>query len=316
MLNLTQCAELALKDCLDLKKGEKFLVITDEPMKNIGEAFFKAGKELGAEAILMEIIPRNVNGEEPPEPVAKAWLEADVYVAPTSKSLTHTRARKNAVKNGARGATLPGATEEMLKRCLPVNYKEMQERSDILCKILTEGKHVRITTALGTDLSFSLETREGQPDTGIYNKSGESGNLPAGEAFIAPLEGTANGKLVVDGAMVGVVKNPITLIFKDGFAEEITGKEEADILNEMVNKVGKNARNCAEFGIGLNTAAEFTGNVLEDEKIFGTIHIAIGNNAHFGGKVDVPIHLDGIVSKPTVYIDGKVIIQDGKHLIY
>jgi aminopeptidase len=313
--NLKKSAEIALKDCLNLQKGETFLVITDENLRDIGRAFFETGKEMGAEALLLEMIPRKINGEEPPLPVAEIWKNVDVFVAPALKSLTHTNARKNAVKAGARGATLPGITTDMMLRCIPVDYGKMKERVEKLTDILTRGNEVHITTQLGTDLKFSMQGRNGETDTGIYRNRGEFGNLPAGEAYIAPLEGTANGVLYIDGAMLGIVKEPIKIVFKDGYAVEISGSEQADQLSKMADEVGPDARNCAEFGIGTNEAATVTGNVLEDEKIFGTIHIAIGNNAHFGGKVNVPFHMDGIVSKPTVVIDGKIIIRDGEHLV-
>jgi leucyl aminopeptidase (aminopeptidase T) len=238
-----------------------------------------------------------------------------VFVCPTSKSLTHTRARENATKAGARGATLPGVTMEMMLRCIPVDYQKMAQRSDKLCEVLTRGRKVHITTPLGTDLRFSIDGRAGAPDTGIYREAGHFGNLPAGEAYIAPIEGTANGVLYVDGAMVGICKEPIRIVFKDGYAVEVDGDEQARRLVKMIEEVGHDARNCAEFGIGINEAAIVTGNVLEDEKILGTIHIAIGNNAHFGGIVDVPFHHDGIVFKPTVDIDGTIIIRDGNHLL-
>jgi aminopeptidase len=313
--DLKKSAEIALRDCLNLQKGETFLVITDENLRDIGSAFFETGKEMGAEAILLEMKSRKINGEEPPAPVAEIWKNVDVFVAPASKSLTHTNARQNAVKAGARGATLPGISGDMMLRCIPVNYEKMQKRVEKLAGILTDGDEVHITTEPGTDLKFSIKGRKGETDTGIYRNRGEFGNLPAGEAYIAPLEGTANGTLVVDGAMIGIVEEPIKIVFKDGYAVEITGGEQAEQLRAMVEEVGLDARNCAEFGIGANEAAVVTGNVLEDEKIFGTIHIAIGNNAHFGGKVNVPFHMDGIVFKPTVVIDGKTIIRDGEHLV-
>lgn len=313
--DLLKSARIALKDCLDLKKEEIFLVIFDEPKRKIAQAFFQTGKEMGAETLAIEIIPRRINGEEPPMPLAEMWKLCQVYVAPTSKSLTHTTARRNAVEGGARGATLPDATADMLKRCLPVDYKKMSERCDKLVDILTEGKEVHITTALGTDLKFSLEGRKGEPDKGIYNKPCMSGNLPAGEAFTAPLEGTSNGIMVVDGAMLGVMKTPITFQIKDGYVTEITGGQEAEQLKKLIDEVGYEARNIAEFGIGLNENAIFTGNVLEDEKIFKTIHIALGNNYHFGGKIDVPFHMDGIIKMPTVVIDGKMIMKEGEHLV-
>jgi leucyl aminopeptidase (aminopeptidase T) len=313
---LKHSASIALRDCLALKAGETFLVITDEAKREIGYAFFEVGKEMGAEVVLMEMLPRHVNGEEPPEVVAKAWLAADVFVCPTSKSLTHTRARENAVKLGARGATLPDVNAEMMKRCIPVDYHKMEARCAKLVEALNNGKHVRVTTDLGTDIQFSIEGRNGAPDTGIYNQPGTFGNLPAGEAYIAPLEYTAEGTIVVDGAMMtGIVDKPITLKVEKGFVTEITGGESAKALLKEVEAIGHNARNIAEFGIGINENAIFTGNVLEDEKIDNTIHLAIGNNAHFGGVIDVPFHQDGIITKPTVYIDGNIVIKEGVHLL-
>jgi leucyl aminopeptidase (aminopeptidase T) len=313
--DLNTSARIALQECLNLKPGEKFLVVTDEHLRKIGYSFFEMGREIGAESIIVEMIPRQISGEEPPLPIAEMWKHVDVFVCPTSKSLTHTSARRNAVSLGARGATLPGVTEEMMMRCIPVNYTEMKKRVDTLVDVMTKGNNVHITTPAGTDLKLSLGGRQGLHDTGLYREKGESGNLPAGEAFIAPMEGTANGILIVDGAMIGVVKDPIKIVFKDGYAVEITGGKEAEELNKLVNQVGKEARNCAEFGVGVNEAAIVTGNVLEDEKIFGTIHIAIGSNFAFGGKVNVPFHMDGIVFKPTVNIDGNIIIKDGQHLL-
>jgi len=312
---LRNSAKIALRDCLTLKPGEKFVVITDEHKREIAHAFFEIGMEMGAEAVLMEMIPRKIHGEEPPDSIYRAWLFSDVFVCPTSKSLTHTRARENAVKAGARGATLPNVTTEMMNRCIPVDYKKMEERCNKLCDILTKGKKVHITTKLGTDLTFSLDGRKGEPDTGIYNIPGTFGNLPAGEAYIAPLEGTANGVFIIDGAMIGVMDQPIKIKVENGFATDITGGKEAEELIDLIKEVGNDARNIAEFGIGLNENAIFTGNVLEDEKIYNTIHIALGNNAHFGGVVDVPFHMDGIIKEPTVEIDGNVIIRDGIHLI-
>jgi len=306
----------ALEDCLGLKPGEMLLIITDKEKYNIGNQFRKAGERLGAVTMLVETPVSGRDGAEPPANIANVWKKCDVFVAPTTFSLSHTKARKEANKAGARGATLPGITEDMLTRTLDIDYTAMTKEIDKLCGILDQGKDVKITAPGGTNLTFSIEGRRGLPDTGIYNKSGEFGNLPGGEAFIAPLEGTANGTLVVDGSMgKGLVDEPVRITIKDGLAVKFEGGKSAKEIEKIFAEQTKNnpqATNVAEFGIGTNPAARIGGDVLEDEKVKGTIHIALGNNANFGGKVDVPVHMDGIVKTPTFWVDGRKVMKDGK----
>jgi leucyl aminopeptidase (aminopeptidase T) len=225
----------------------------------------------------------------------------------TSQSLSHTKARHEANKNGARTASMPLVTEDMLMRTLAIDYIKVKEVCDKYAEILSKGSRVKITSPAGTDLSFSIENREGQSDGGIFHEKGIFGNLPAGEAFIAPVEGTAEGKLVIDGSMaaVGLVDEPIIINVKNGSAVEISGGESAEKLNKIMDKYGEKARNIAELGIGLNPAAELTGFILEDEKIAGSCHIALGDNSTFGGTVSVDSHLDGVILNPTLFVDGK-----------
>ncbi len=152
----------------------------------------------------------------------------------------------------------------------------------------------------------------------MYHKKGESGNLPTGETYNAPIEGTTNGIFVVDGSMAGlglIGDVNIKIEVKDGFAVKITGGRPAKKLNDMLDAVGKGARNIAEFGIGTNDSAKLSGILLEDEKVMGTVHLALGNNITMGGTFNVPIHLDGIIKKPTVYLDDKLLMKSGKLLI-
>jgi len=317
MDDLIEAARIALTDCAGVKKGENVVVVVDEPLRQIGKAFWEAARDLGTDAILCEIIPRSTNGEEPPTAVAALLSACDVFMIPTSKSLTHTDARRQACANGARGATLPNIAIDTMKRTLRADYKQIEARTKQVAAAIRGAKEARLTTELGTDITMSLEGRECKEDTGIVTQPGSFTNLPAGEAYLAPVEGTAKGTIVADGscAGVGVLKQPITIKVVDGFATEITGGEEAEALTELVDRFSKDARNIAELGIGTNDKAILCGNVLEDEKVMGTVHIALGDNISMGGKVSVPSHLDLIIKKPTLIIDGKEIIKDGKPLI-
>jgi len=310
---LYKACEIALKQCLGVREGESVLIIADEPERKIGYHLWMKAKELNTEAVYIEIVPRKMHGEEPPKLVAEAIKTADVVIAPTSKSITHTLAKKEACERRTRVATLPGITEEIFIRTMSADYEEILALTNKIADILDNGDTVHITTNLGTDLEFSIKGRKARRSTGIYRKPGECGNLPGAEAYIAPVEGTANGVAVIDGSMagIGILTRPIKLTIRDGFVEKIEGGEEAKKLEGILSKYGKEARNIAEFGIGTNPKAKISGNILEDEKVFGTIHIALGNNYDFGGKVKAPIHLDGIIKEPTVLIDGEYLFGGG-----
>ena len=314
---MKESARIVVEDCLGVKKSEEVLIIVDEKSRQIGDALFDAAKGLGAEAVLVEMVEREAHGSEPPRLVAEAMKNTDVVIAPTSKSLTHTQARVEATKSGVRIASMPTITEEMMSRTMSADYIKIKERSLKFRDLLSQGNEVRLTTPAGTDLTLSIAGREAMADTGILDEKGAFGNLPAGEACLAPVEGKTSGVAVVDGSIagVGVVKTPIRMVVKDGYVTEITGGDEAKALSELLKDKGKEAKNIAELGIGTNDKATPSGSPLEDEKVMGTVHVAIGDNITFGGKVKAPVHLDGIMKNPTLVIDGKTVIKDGKHLV-
>lgn len=314
---LLRAAEAALTRCLRVRAGESVLVVTDEPLRSIGLHLWLKARDLGADAVYVEIIPRKVHGEEPPKPIAEAMKASDVVIAPTSKSITHTVARKEAAERGARVATMPGITEEIFIRTMSVDYELVQRLTNVVADVLDEGREVRVVTGLGTDLTFSIEGRRARRSTGVLVNPGDWGNLPSGEAYVAPVEGTANGVVVVDGSVagIGLLTQPIRIVFRDGVATRIEGGPEAIKLNELLLRYGDEARNLGEFGVGTNPGARVSGVVLEDEKVLGTIHIALGSNFDFGGRVKAPVHLDGVVMKPSVYVDGRLVMREGTLLI-
>jgi leucyl aminopeptidase (aminopeptidase T) len=296
--------------------GEEVLVICNPVTEEIGALMRIEAQGDGADATLAVISERESHAAEPPRPVAAAMAAADVVLAPTIQSLSHTAARKAASEAGVRIATLPGVTEEMLARLMNGDLVEMRRRGWAIVNVMNRGSQVRISDANGTDLSFSIEGREGIVDAGELSGKGAFGNLPCGEGFIAPVEGTAEGTLVVDGsiAAIGLVESPVQLTIEGGHLVGATGNEGAQLL-ELLTPHGPDGTNVAELGIGTNEEAILTGNILEDEKIFGTAHVAFGASAGIGGTVQVPVHLDVVVKEPTVEIDGEAILGGGELLI-
>ena len=316
-MKLREAAKRILKENMGLKKGEKLLVITDANKTEIGKAFLEEGRKIAAEARLLEIPVSERHGAEPPAECAEAMPEYDVIVIPITQSLSWTVAREKATQAGARIASMPSITEEIMMRSINADYDAMKERTMKLIDVLEKGKEARVTTEKGTDIRLGIEGAEVLGgDCGIYHKPGSWGNLPTGEAFLAPVEGTANGVFVVDAAMGGVGKvDEIRIEVKDGIAVSIEGKDAEKLKKNLEAVANKDAYNIAELGIGTNDKAKITGVVLEDEKVLGTAHIALGTNRMMGGTVEAGIHVDGIFLEPTIFVDGKKIIDKGKLLI-
>lgn len=314
---LLSAATIAVRDCLGLQPGERVLVVTDEPQRPLGYACRQAAVALGNSVLLAEIIPARSNGEEPPPEVAELMKKFDVVLCPTSRSLTHTDARRAASAAGVRIATLPGVTEEIMVRCMNADYNAIAKRTFALCKLLEKTTAVRVTSPAGTDITMPIAGRKAHASSGILRERGQWGNLPTGEAYLAPVEGGSEGVVVVDGSMaqVGMVKTPIRIEVRKGYAEEITGGEEAKKLVSLIEPFGRDARTVAEFGIGTNDRAILTGRIIEDEKVMGTIHIAFGDNKSMGGSVRVASHLDGLVKSPDVWFDDRQIMRAGKFLV-
>ncbi|MFH1941329.1 MAG: aminopeptidase [bacterium] len=240
-------------------------------------------------------------------------MKADAIVMLTSRSLSHTNARRRASQNGARIASMPGITKESLLRTLTGDYQEMILKSRKLADILTIGRTAHLTTPAGTKLVFSLSRMKGYSDTGMIHEPGQFSNLPAGEGSVAPVQGSTQGVLVIDGSFpnVGKIESPVHMTVRDGQVIRITGGDEAQKVRKMLRPFGKMSRNIAEIGVGTNPNARLSGCVLEDEKVLGTVHVGLGNNISFGGKVSVGCHFDGVLLKPTFIIDGKMILENG-----
>jgi leucyl aminopeptidase (aminopeptidase T) len=316
MSELDLAAAAVIRDCMGVREGEEVLVVCNPATIGLAERLRAEAGRAGADGVLALIAERASHGAEPPRSVAAAMAAADVVLCPTIQSLSHTVARKAATDAGVRVATLPEATEEMLARVMSADMEGLRRRGAAIADRLTAGTEARITSANGSDLTLGLGEREGIADYGDLAAPGAFGNLPCGEGFIAPIEGTAEGRLVVDGtiATIGRVSEPIELTLRGGHLVDASGAEGERLL-ELLRPHGGDATNVAELGIGTNEKAELTGNLLEDEKILGTCHIAFGASAAIGGTVQVPVHIDCVVLEPDIAIDGEPLVRRGELLV-
>jgi leucyl aminopeptidase (aminopeptidase T) len=313
---LDRAVRTVVRQCMGVSPGEDVLVVCNPVTEEIGALMRIEAQGDGADATLAVMSERDSHAAEPPHAVAAAMAAADVVLAPTIQSLSHTAARKAASDAGVRIGTLPGVTEEMLTRLMGADLEELRRRGWAVVTALNSGSEVRITCRHGSDFRFGIEGRLGIVDAGELSSRGAFGNLPCGEGFIAPIEGTADGTLVVDGSIagVGLLETPTSLAVRDGHLVDTDGPDGAALM-QLLSVHGEGGTNVAELGIGTNEEAILTGNILEDEKILGTAHVAFGASAAIGGTVQVPVHLDCVLLEPTVEIDGETIVGGGELLI-
>ncbi len=307
-MSLSKAATTAVTQCLALTQEEALAIVTDDERLAIGTALYDAASEITDDVTLLRYPPGTQHGAEPPAVIEAALTTADAFLAPTTKSLSHTRARERATEQGVRGATLPGITQSVFETGLDADYEAIAAECDAVYSQVAGADEIRVTAPAGTDLTFQIGDRDWRRDTGIIHEPGSFSNLPAGEVFVSPT--SATGTLVVDGTMMphGRLADGQTLRFEfeDGYVTDIEDPAIAEQVATAADAVGHAAYNVAELGIGTNIGVqELVGSVLLDEKAAGTIHVAIGDDAAIGGDTNAPLHLDGIVTDPTVSADGE-----------
>lgn len=286
-----------------------------------GERMVKALREAD---LLGTLIAKEISDEETKraEAVVKKCRNRSMgaVIALSNYSTSHTRFRDFLTRLcGVRYASMPLFDVSMFEGSMDVDWKALEKRTNAVAKMVNKAEGIDIKTPNGTYLSFSKKGRKALPDTGILTRPGSFGNLPAGEVFLAPLEGTASGRLVLQWAPTRELASPITLTVKNGSVIKVEGREPfAESLKAKLGERKENA-NIAELGIGTNEEAKRPDNILESEKILGTIHIALGDNSSFGGVVKAPFHQDFVFFKPTVVLIDKdgartTLMKDGKFL--
>ena len=328
---------------MKLKTGEKLLVVSDVPrladwrqarQGELTEALERVVLARLVCEIAQEQFPETAvhfhpfpatggHGTEPDVETAVTMRNADVLLCLTSYSLSHTDARQEATRNGVRVASMPGFTHAMLAPGGPmaVDYNQVAADCRRFANLLTAADEVIVRSPHGTDLRFRVNGRSGQVDDGLYGESAERwGNLPAGEAFIIPVEGSGEGTLVAPAGWYPDLKEDMVFTFAKGVVVSLTGGGDVGNYFRQMLALDSNdpqhqaRRNLAELGIGTNSNARQPDNVLEAEKILGTVHVAIGDNIHMGGRVESDLHEDFVQPNIELVLDRQQIIVGGKWL--
>jgi leucyl aminopeptidase (aminopeptidase T) len=317
---LEAAARRVVEDYLGVRSGEDVLVVTDTASSpELARALFQESAAAGASAVHALIEPPLASGAEPPAPVAAAMTAADVCVCAASRSLYHTEAKGRAQAAGTRGLfNAPSRAESWTTGAMTADFLEVRAVAERLAARLRGAGRVHVTSPAGTDIVVAVGGREPKGWlTGICRRPGEISALPGGEVSFPPLEGSAEGSVVVERVMtdLGSIQEPIVWEVRAGHAVEISGGADAARLRRLITGV-PNATNIAELGIGLNPLARVGGDITEAKKRAGTAHLALGDSAGgYGGAVESPVHLDGLVLDVTITIDGTPAVENGQILV-
>jgi leucyl aminopeptidase (aminopeptidase T) len=310
----------AVKQCAAVKEGEHVVIACDTNKIRLAEAIAAAAYAVGGIPTITVFTPTGAHGAQVPKPVVGACAQSDVFFLPTTWSMTHTDARIEAIKNGARGTTMCEVTEDCL--CtggILADYEENDRVARKLGAIIAKGKKIRMTSSGGTDLGAEITGRPVQYETGLFREPGQFAALPNSELNISPIEGTTEGTIVGDVRLMGfgiLQDEPVTIEIKSGEVSGVTGGKAADYLNETLKAFDdRTAYNLAEFAVGLNPASRAYATNLEDLGKLGFGHHGIGSNYAIGGSIAAPCHIDVIYSQATLEIDSQVILDKGNILV-
>lgn len=312
--------------CMDLRRGENILIVCDSTTTGIGQALHNAASKR-SDRVLLVVMPKGRHhGEEPPAPVVNLMRQQQVVIAPTRYSLTHTRAVRQAIKDGARVATMPGMTNEMFTSGgMSADFALIKKNMGEMAPVLRRKRIVNVKSEAGTNVTFEVNWREWKlDDNGICNRPRMLTNLPAGKIFTLPREGTMNGTIVIDGSWdSALVDEPIVLQIEDGLVVDVKGGTAAAQIRQAFGEAAKRLRSkeqenvwtVAEFGFGMNPEARLIGSVLEDEKRLGTAYFSIGDNTTLGGASAVGIHVSGVMNSPSIWLDETELVKEGQFLL-
>jgi len=318
VVHLLAGARRVVRVSAGVRAGEQVVIITDvERPPDVATALSVAVAEVGGFPLILTMPPLR-SGDEPLAPVRAAMAAADVILAPTTGALYHSAAIRDAAAAGARFVGLTGCSPDvLLSGGVFADFPSLAGAAYRLTDLLTRANHARVTAPGGTDLSVDLSGRAAVAITGMVREKGERTACPNVEAFIAPLERSAEGVVVVDASasIAGVLGDPIRLTIKGGRAVEISGGEGVESIRAALEAAGTpDAFTLAEFAFGLNPDGVIRGVIVEDEGVAGTGHVALGSNSFFGGASVASVHLDFVYHSPTVWLDGEIVIQDGEFL--
>ncbi|MDR7529049.1 MAG: hypothetical protein QN130_14390 [Armatimonadota bacterium] len=318
---LMEGARKVVRVCARIRAGERVLVVADTGQVSlaVAEALAGAALEVTPEVVTAIMTPREVDGDEPPALVAAALQAADVALLPVTYSISHSAAVHDALSRGTRVLALPAMTDpQMLVRGGPeADFEAQASVCRGVADRLTRAASAHLTTPAGTDCTFDLRGRTGNAHDCILDRPGKFSAFPWIEANIAPVEGSTQGVLVFDGSIPnlrlgGLLREPVVCAVEGGRIVRVEGGPEAQMIRRVFQQLGDaSVYTIAQLAIGLNPEILTLTGRWTDHGAFGTVHIGIGTSANIGGTIRAVAHFDGTMFRPTLALDGQILLQDG-----
>ena len=257
----------------------------------------------------------------PARPLCEAIAVADLWVELSYGSIMHSAPYRKAVdENGARYICAKGLDTEMLVNLIEkVDLDKVIELGEYFKQRLEEADEILVVSKSGTNLSARQKGRKVRHSGIKASIKGYPVMMP-GQTSWCPIEETINGTLVFDGSVfppdIGILNNPIHIDFEGGRVVKVYGDgSEARIFDEWLHSFNDpNSLRLAHYSQGFNPGiTRCTGRVVEDERVFGCMEFGIGSQGiRIGGiSWNAPSHTDGILLKPSVYLDGEPLEEDG-----
>ena len=325
----------------NVKAGDKVLILSDtEHDPRVWQVVMSICEELGADTTVALFSKRPADYYDPPAAVCEAMMNSTVNVLIASTGMLHCPASLRAMDARIPSICLDGGMrlEWFQSGAVTEDMAKVMERKHFVGSNVfgTGARHCRVTSKYGTDFTYSVEntiTISPLPGPAFdpykitdfqKDENRKAGKLyyylfPTGEYNVAPVEYTAEGKLVFDFCIhyIGRIYTPIELTVTGGKIVGIDGGAEARILEDLLAAYGdENAYMCpAEASVGVNAKALVRGIQREDKNIMGTMHFGIGTNVDVGGTIMSKIHMDGVILAPTLFVDGVEKIRGGKFLV-
>ncbi len=307
-----------MKHCARLRSGDRAYVLSEPATREVGQYVAQVAAEVTDRVHHETVQCAATHGTEPPEQIAAEFAAADVVFCLTRASMAHTRARRAATDRGTRFLSLPDYSLALLAgESLRADFAALRPRAEAAAARLDRGDTVTVRTARGAELCFTIAGRKANCCPGTCAGPGALASPPDAEVNVAPAEDSARGLVWIDGSVpcpeIGLLAEPVGLVLREGRIAELRGPADTVFrLETIFDRLGTpKTRVLAEFGIGLNPHARLSGRMLEDEGCAGTIHLGFGSNATIGGRNDVAFHLDFVVRRPSVWIDGAPLLTEG-----
>lgn len=318
---MTRGAGRILDVCAHLQQGETVVIATDFVNSRLAEIVAAAATDRGAEVTIATMPPRQFDGAEPTEPVAAALKQADLVISLVTQSITHSTAIKESIQGGARGIMLSAFVErQLMGGGIDADFEAIAPLGQRVADLLAAARTARLTTPGGTDFHLDLTDRPGNAHTGLAHDPGVFTTVPNIESSISPVEGKSYGRFVADASIpyygIGLLSEPVVYDVEDGRVTNITGGVQADQISAMMASADDTSvYNIAQLSFGLNPLCPMSGIMLDDEGVYGTSHIGIGTSTSLGGTVKAAMHYDVLMWKPTLELDGEVVLKEGRWLL-